>query len=299
MILYQLKGINKMKKRFIYMIVIIIMTILTTGCSFVKDNLENAKICTTIYPVQFLTDKLYGEHSTIESIYPQGADIDNYRLTSKQIKEYAKNNLFIYNGLTNEKNIAKNLINKNKNLLIIDIANGLNYKYDLKELWMSPYNYLMLAKNIKEGLNDYLKSSIIKKEVNKNYNELAEKLSLMDADLRSIAREANKNNKETLLVTDDLFYYLQDYGFKIVSLDPDTRTESTINNVNNDLKKKKYNAIIILDNTIDDEINNIIDKHKISQVNISSMIDEPENNDNYINQMQTFIDSIRNLCIKD
>ena len=281
------------------LIIVLILLVFTTGCSFVKDNLENAKICTTIYPIQFLTNKLYSEHSTIESIYPQGADINNYHLTNKQIKEYAKNDLFIYNGLTNEKKIAKNLINENKNLLIIDIANGLNYKYDIKELWMSPNNYLMLAKNIKEGLNDYLKSSIIKKDVNKNYNELAEKLSLMDADLRSIAKEASKNNKDTLIVNDDLFYYLQDYGFKVISLDPDTRTESTISNVNNGLKKKQYKSIIILDNNIDDEINKIIDEHKISQIHISSMIDKPTNNDNYLMQMQAFIDSIRNLCIKD
>ena len=287
-----------MKKKFM-LIIVLILLVFTTGCSFVKDNLENAKICTTIYPIQFLTNKLYSEHSTIESIYPQGADINNYHLTNKQIKEYAKNDLFIYNGLTNEKKIAKNLINENKNLLIIDIANGLNYKYDIKELWMSPNNYLMLAKNIKEGLNDYLKSSIIKKDVNKNYNELAEKLSLMDADLRSIAKEASKNNKDTLIVNDDLFYYLQDYGFKVISLDPDTRTESTISNVNNGLKKKQYKSIIILDNNIDDEINKIIDEHKISQIHISSMIDKPTNNDNYLMQMQAFIDSIRNLCIKD
>ena len=48
------------------------------------------------------------------------------------------------------KTIAKNLINKNKNLLIIDVSNGLSYKNGVKELWMSPNNYLMLAKNIKD-----------------------------------------------------------------------------------------------------------------------------------------------------
>ena len=33
----------------------------------------------------------------------------------KKINEFSKSNLFIYNGLSNEKQIAATLINKNKN----------------------------------------------------------------------------------------------------------------------------------------------------------------------------------------
>lgn len=111
---------------------------------------------------------MYKDYGTIESIYPSGADVFNYELTDKQIKKYAKSDLFIYNGLSNEKTIAKNLINKNKNLLIIDVSNGLSYKNGVKELWMSPNNYLMLAKNIKDYLKEYLESQIISDYVEKN-----------------------------------------------------------------------------------------------------------------------------------
>ena len=104
-----------MKKLFL----IILSAFLLTGCSLKKDNLENATIYTTIYPVKYLTEFMYKDYGTIESIYPSGADVFNYELTDKQIKKYAKSDLFIYNGLSNEKTIAKNLINKNKNLLII------------------------------------------------------------------------------------------------------------------------------------------------------------------------------------
>ena len=286
-------------KKILTITILIITIMVTSGCNLIKNNLNTSKICTTIYPIQFLVEKLYGSHSKIESIYPTGADLNTYKLTSKQIKEYSKNDLFIYNGLTNEKNIAKNLRNENKNLFIIDIAEGFNYKYDIKELWMSPINYLMLAKNIKQGLNDYLKSSILKEEINENYNELDEKLSLMDADLRSIAAQAKKKNTETLIVTDDLFTYLQNYGFKIISLDPDTRTKTTISYAKESIKDIDHICIIVLDNKADQEISEFITNNGLKQININSMMDKPSHNENYLTQMQTFIDQIKNNCLKD
>ena len=134
-----------MKKLFL----IILSAFLLTGCSLKKDNLENATIYTTIYPVKYLTEFMYKDYGTIESIYPSGADVFNYELTDKQIKKYAKSDLFIYNGLSNEKTIAKNLINKNKNLLIIDVSNGLSYKNGVKDGETIDYhNGFVISKSI-------------------------------------------------------------------------------------------------------------------------------------------------------
>ena len=108
--------------KFKKILLLILGLVLVTGCSLRKDNLENATIYTTIYPITYLTEFMYKDYGVIESIYPAGADVLNYDLTDKQIKKYAKADLFIYNGLSNEKTITKNLINKNRNLLIIDNA---------------------------------------------------------------------------------------------------------------------------------------------------------------------------------
>ena len=42
------------------------MILLLTGC----NDLENATIYTTVYPISYLTEQLYGSHSTTSSIYP-------------------------------------------------------------------------------------------------------------------------------------------------------------------------------------------------------------------------------------
>lgn len=272
---------------------------LTTGCSLTKDSLEDAIIYSTVYPIEYLTNFLYSDYATIESIYPNGADISSYELTDKQIKEYAKGDLFIYNGLGNEKNIAKDLINQNDNLLIIDAANSLNYINGIEELWMSPNNYLMLAKNIKDYLIEYLNSNTLIESVNTKYDELEEILSIKDADLRSIGKEAKENGTNALVVSNNVFKYLESYNFEIISLDEETLTESTLNSIDNNFDNGNYNTLIVLDNNYTDNINKIIEEYEPEVIDISSMTVSNDESEDYLTTMQNFIDKLRNLCLAD
>lgn len=272
---------------------------LTTGCSLTKDSLEDATIYSTVYPIEYLTNFLYSDYATIESIYPNGADISSYELTDKQIKEYAKGDLFIYNGLGNEKNIAKDLINQNDNLLIIDAANSLNYINGIEELWMSPNNYLMLAKNIKDYLIEYLNSNTLIESVNTKYDELEEILSIKDADLRAIGKEAKENGTNALVVSNNVFKYLESYNFEIISLDEETLTESALNSIDNNFDNGNYNTLIVLDNNYTDNINKIIEEYEPEVINISSMTVSNDASEDYLTTMQNFIDKLRNLCLAD
>ena len=272
---------------------------LTTGCSLTKDSLEDATIYSTVYPIEYLTNFLYSDYATIESIYPNGADISSYEITDKQIKEYAKGDLFIYNGLGNEKNIAKDLINQNDNLLIIDAANSLNYINGIEELWMSPNNYLMLAKNIKDYLIEYLNSNTLIESVNTKYDELEEILSIKDADLRAIGKEAKENGTNALVVSNNVFKYLESYNFEIISLDEETLTESTLNSIDNNFDNGNYNTLIVLDNNYTDNINKIIEEYEPEVIDISSMTVSNDESEDYLTTMQNFIDKLRNLCLAD
>ncbi len=286
---------NLIKKGFLLVLAIF----LTTGCSLTKDSLEDATIYTTVYPIGYLTEFLYSDYAEVDSIYPNGADVSNYELTEKQLREYAKSDLFIYNGLGNEKNIAKDMININDNLLIIDVSNGLNYTYGIEELWMSPNNYLMLAKNIKDYLIEYLESTTIIDYVKGKYDELAEILSLKDADLRAIGKEARENGTNTLIVSNDVFKYLENYGFEVISLDEETVTESTLNSVRDEFDEGTYDTIIVLDDNYTDSINSIIGDYEANTIDVSSMASFVEGSSDYITVMQQFIDDLRNLSLTD
>ena len=83
-------------KKVLFSILIGLVCLLTTGCK--QDNMENIEIIVTNYPNEYITSKIYGEHATITSIYPDGTNIDTYEITDKQKKDFAFKDLFIYNG---------------------------------------------------------------------------------------------------------------------------------------------------------------------------------------------------------
>ena len=78
---------------------------LLSGCT----NYDNLTIYTTAYPIEYLTSVLYEENRTIQSIYPNGSDVYSYEVTDLQISTYSKGDIFIYNGTSEEKEIAKDL----------------------------------------------------------------------------------------------------------------------------------------------------------------------------------------------
>ena len=88
-----------MKKLLKLLTICTFILICTTGC-FESDKLEGSTITTTVYPVEYLVTRLYGEHSTINSIYPNDTNVTEYNLTPKQIKDYSnETTLFVYNGI--------------------------------------------------------------------------------------------------------------------------------------------------------------------------------------------------------
>ena len=136
---------------------LLLCVFIITGC-FKRDTMEDINIYTTVYPIEYITERLYGDNSTIRSIYPDGVNLKEYLsqsdgLTEKQIKEYANSSLFIFNGLSDEADYVVKFFKYNKNLKIIDAAYGLDTTYSLSDVWLNPSNILMLGQNIKNELS--------------------------------------------------------------------------------------------------------------------------------------------------
>lgn len=192
-----------------------IMLLCMTSC-FKRDDLEGVDIYTTVYPIQYVTDFLYGYNSQVRSIYPAETKPEEYTLTEKKIEEYSKGAIFIYNGLSNEKGFARDLLNENKKLRIIDVSQGLEYSHSVEELWMNPSDFLMLAHNIKNGLEEYINNKYIIEEINKNYEDLKVLISAFDAELDTAIDNAKDTN---ILIASDTLTFLSKYGFTITNVD--------------------------------------------------------------------------------
>lgn len=289
-----------MKKKLLIMSLLSIITIIfTTGC-LDNDNLEGSNITTTVYPVEYLITRLYGEHSNISSIYPNGTDITEYKLTNKKLNDYSENTtLFIYNGLSDEKEIAKTLINKNKKIQIIDVSYGLKYKYGIEELWLNPNNYLMLANTIKTDLEELSSSKYAAEEIEKHFAKLEEDLTTLDAELRNIAKTAIRNGNETIVVAYDTFGFLETYGFNVINISSENNITT---NIKNKFKNKTYKYIFVADkNKVSDSIKDIVDNYgaELIELNTMSTLTDKQrtNKDNYLTIMSEIITKISNVVL--
>lgn len=286
-----------MKKLKYLSIFILIAIVMTTGC-FKRDNLEGIEIVTTTYPLEFATSYLYGEHSIINSVYPDGIDTSSYKLSEKQLNDYSKKKLFIYNRITNDKDIALEFLERNENMLIIDATYGMEITYGEEELWLNPSNLLMMTQNIKNGLQEYMTNSYLEKEIDKKYEEIKVSLSELDAELKLTAENATRKK---IVVNSDALKFLEKYGFEVVSLDTTKNpvSERIINEVISEIENKQIKHIFLLeDKTNSDALNQIIEKTKVETYTFRRLdnIKEEERDEkiDYFSIMNSNIELLRN-----
>lgn len=275
------------------LVVLFITLILLTGC-FKRDNMDDISIAVTKYPIEYLVKNIYGFNSTVSSVYPVGSDVDTYTLSKKQIRKYSTNDIFVYNGLTDEKKIAASLLNYNSGIKIIDVAKGLNDTYEEEELWLSPSNYLMLAQNIKDSLLSYTNSTILKQEINDAYEELKLNISMLDANIKVIAE--NASNK-TIIVGNDLFKFLEKYGYNVLSIDESKNKKSDYQEAKNLVSNKSNSYVFVLEKSVNDKNVAKLKNAGASIVSIKSLksLTQDEINDgyDYLQYMNTFIDDLK------
>lgn len=286
-----------MKKLFKIISLIFILTSLT-GC-IKRDNMEDITINTTVYPIWYVTNKLYGNNSTINSIYPNGIITKEYKLTDKQIKDLSSDELFIFNGLDEEKKYVEQLFKYNNNLLIIDGTNAMTYTYDIEELWLDPLNLLNIANNIRKGLNEYINYKYLKDEIEKNYQKLDEDLSSLAAKMQLTIEKASNNN---LVIGSKVLNYYKKYGnnLNIYNLDipsNDPSYEKIMSDVKELIKNKEIKYIFLKQNDINENVNLLIEDTDVEIIYIDGLdnisIVQSDNNEDYISIMFNNLEKLK------
>ncbi len=285
----------KRNKKIILLFLLFIGVLFTmTGCK--QDNMEDISIIVTNYPNEYITKKLYGTHASISSVYPDGVDINNYKINTKRKRDFSKKDLFVYNGrIEKESNLAFDLLDLNQDLKIIDTAYVLETDYSPEELWLNPSSLLMMAQNVRLGIEEYATSTYLEKEIDEAYEKLKVELSELDADYR-VAVE-NTNNK-TIVVANSSLKYLEKFGLEVICVDSDA-TDKTISDAKKLIKngtiryiycfkddKLSDNAIELLDENSDVKK---IELHKLDNLSDS----DRSNKRDYLTIMNNNLDLLK------
>lgn len=292
-----------MKK--IKLLFVILGVILLSGCNITKDSMEDIEIYTTLYPIKYLINSLYGTNGTINSIYPSGVDVNDFELSDKKLKEYSKTDLFVFNSLDRDRDIAVKMINENKNLKVIDVSMGMTYDNNIEELWLNPYNYLMMAENTKNGLleyvsNPYLISNTEGTGIEDKYEVLKYDLSRLDADIKESISLAKY---KTVVVDSNLFKYLEKYNLNVISLEENEElNENTIDEVKKLIRNGNIKYIYSAGSETNNTCKNLINTYNLELITINTMnsIDGgiTNSNENYITIMNNNLELLNKELYK-
>jgi zinc transport system substrate-binding protein len=89
------------KKAIMLTLFIFLISIYTIGCSAPENNSKEdgkLQIYTTVYPLEYFTQRMAGELVTIQSIYPPGADEHTFEPSQRDMMNIADADLFFYIG---------------------------------------------------------------------------------------------------------------------------------------------------------------------------------------------------------
>ena len=289
-------------KRIKLLLIPILSLLLFTGCNIFKvDNMEDIDIITTSYPLEFIIKTLYGEHSLVKSIYPDGVNTYEYKLNEKSLKSFAEEDLFVYVSYGRDKDIAVNLLNRNNDLLIIDGSLGMKPDY-IDELWLNPSNMLMVALNIKNGLIEYINNSYLIKDIEKNYEKLKLDLSMLDAEIKITAENATS---KTIVTGTKSLNYLKKYGFNVISLDDDNPAlDKTVKEVTSMINLSQIKYIYTLENEENNETVKLLleNNSNLKEIKLKRMdsINDTEriNGEDYFSIMRNNLDQIKKETYK-
>ena len=167
--------------------------------------------------------------------------------------------------------------------------------YSPEELWLNPSSLLMMAQNVRLGLDEYATSTYIKKDIDENYEKLKVTLSELDADYR-VAVENTEH--KTIVVASSTLKYLEKFGLNVICVDEEA-TDKTISDAEALINDGEISYLYMFDG---DSVNSVakqllktypnLKEQKLHKL-INLTDSDRSNNKDYINIMNNNLDLIK------
>ncbi|WP_059171486.1 zinc ABC transporter substrate-binding protein [Bacillus sp. FJAT-27445] len=238
-----------MKKKMLALFVLLAGMILTACGSDAgqkpakKDDKDVLTVYTTVYPLQYFTERIGGKHVEVHSIYPPGADEHSFEPSQKDMISLAESDLFIYIGLGLEGFVEKAKQSlKNEDVTMIASAKDIQLEEGIHEdehedgsshddegtgdehghnhggidphIWLDPVYAKSMAAAIENALAAELPDH--KADFEQNYNELISDLEALNQKFKDTA--AGAKHKEIIVSHAAFGYWESRYGIKQMSI---------------------------------------------------------------------------------
>ncbi|NHM33144.1 metal ABC transporter solute-binding protein, Zn/Mn family [Neobacillus terrae] len=206
--------------------------LILSGCSGSNSSSEKKKnvlsIYTTVFPLQYFSERIGGKYVKVSTIYPPGADEHTFEPSQKDMMNLADSDLFEYIGLGLEGFVgkAKETL-KNENVTMLAAAKNLKLPKNPENtddgdghsdvnphVWLDPIYSKEMAAVIRDAMIKKMPGQ--KEYFNQNYNKLAGELDQLNKDFKQTAD--NAVHKEFIVTHAAFGYWETRYGIKQISI---------------------------------------------------------------------------------
>lgn len=309
-----IQGGNILKKLTIYLS-FVLLTLLIAGCSPTTsegDKQAGMTIYTSIYPIQYATERIGGDTVNVESVYPPGVDAHTYEPTSKEMTSIATSDAFIYLGAGMEgfaetaadalKSEDVDLVELGTNEELFHVEgedtneeehashDGHQHGDHNPHIWLDPMRMIDMAGIIKGKLIDLNPSE--KELYVKNFKSLKKDLLALDKKYRETLQ--TKEHKEILVSHAAYAYWEKRYGIDQIAISgltsSDKPSQKELTHLIDQAKKKDFKYVIFEQNG-SDRVSKIIQEQigaKALQIHNLSVLteDDIKNNEDYLSLMK-------------
>lgn len=246
-----------MFRKYSAFIFIILIATFLAGCqgesTDTSQENDNLSIYTTVYPLQYFTERIGGDLVNVKSIYPNGADEHTYEPSQKDMIDLADSDLFFYIGLGLEGFVSKaEEALKNENVTLVATAEHITFEEHEEEsteehaheetteehaeeteeehaheeedehnhgdvdphVWLDPVYSISLAEEIKEQLLEKLPDH--KEQIEENFVALEKELHQLNDEFTEVTSTAK--HKEFLVSHAAFGYWSERYGLEQISV---------------------------------------------------------------------------------
>ncbi|USK54174.1 zinc ABC transporter substrate-binding protein [Cytobacillus solani] len=308
-------------KKIIFVFILIISMLLTACTNESKNEQKDSSklsVYTTVYPLQYFTDRIGGEYVETKTIYPPGADEHSFEPTQKDMTKLADADLFIFVGLGLEGFVekAKKTL-KNEDVTMIGAGENIHFDevqaHEKDEhsheddghhhgdidphVWIDPLYSKDLAAAIKTALTDKMPEH--KEEFEANYRLVADELDQLNEDFEQTIHDAK--HKEIIVSHSAFGYWEQRYGIHQISVSglnsANEPTQKDLEKIIAEGKKHQLKYVFFEQNVsskLTEIIKNELGAEPLVLHNLSVLTDEDISNEStYFSIMKTNLEALK------
>ncbi|WHX99693.1 zinc ABC transporter substrate-binding protein [Neobacillus sp. DY30] len=271
-------------KKFFLLPFILLISLALNACSTENEQSDQEKeqlsIYSTVFPLQYFTERIGGKYVNVNTIYPPGADEHTFEPSQKDMIKLADSDLFFYIGLGLEGFVdkAKESL-KSENVTLIPTAENLildpaeehevhddheNHEDDghgdfNPHVWLDPIYSKEMASVIRDSLIEKMPQN--KETFDQNYQTLADELDQLDSEFKSTIQ--NAKHKDILVTHAAFSYWEQRYGLEEISISGlSTTNEPTQRELENiiSLANKQGLHYILFEQNVQSKLAEIVQK---------------------------------------